>query len=336
MKKNILKLLSILLIGLFSFEVYTVYKLNISSNRISIDTPNLTVFQGALSKSDDFQNYIDNNCRTVDFEKGIIEYDFGEDCFLNGSKTNSLLAGKYHVKFNETKNYSYATVREASAGNFIKEYLRNDIKYLEQLSKEVIIKDSLNRPGDYINVDMLLGRLKYSNIIYNPPDKLYLRQDYPLSLLISRGLSKIELFSRLDSILGNSKIAPLRFEKIKSSAMLEVKLTGQSFSISSGSPEIQSISSVDVTRWKWIIKPMEVGDKHLMLSINAILNIDGKEQSHSIETFNTKIEVSVKDKFWYYVIKYQNYLIGIGTLLSGLICVYFGFWLNRNSKPKKL
>jgi len=338
MKINYFKFLAVLFFLFLLFLVYTRHNPNKFSDKILMNTSNVETFKYGLSQYNDIHNLKYSGCRIIDLEKNTIEYNFDNKCGIYFEDSNSSLSGRYKVQIDNKDNLFYASMEKTSAtssiefDHFTSEYVKNDIKYLEFISNTAIIQDSLNR--NYSSLDKLLEKLDYSNISFNSPDELFLNEEHPVILLVSNKLTKDDLFNKLDSILDNSVTDSLEFHKIKSSAILEAQLTGQSFSVTSGSPVRQPISDFDVTKWEWIIQPIVEGDKHLVLTVNAILNINGTETPYTIQTFRKKIKVNVKNKLWFNYKKNEDLYLTIFGIIGALLVAYFSYRLGKRTSNK--
>lgn len=203
------------------------------------------------------------------------------------------------------------------------------------LSQELLLYDSLRNSLTTTQIDKLIQSLGYANISFNVPQELFLDEEEPLALVASNGLTRKILENRLDSILGKRNIDKIESHEIKASALIEAQLTGESFSVTSGSPVRQPLSGFNITKWEWIVEPKEKGDKFLTLTVNAILNHNGKEIPYTIETFNKKIKVKVKNRFWYWIKTNETLILGVASLIVTLLAAYLGYYLGKKSSNKE-
>jgi hypothetical protein len=68
---------------------------------------------------------------------------------------------------------------------------------------------------------------------------------------------------------------------------------GGAFDVSPPGPQQQLISKEQVTTWTWVVTPKQSGIQFLILSLDAVLNVDGKDGTRNINTFKRKIEIKV-------------------------------------------
>lgn len=123
------------------------------------------------------------------------------------------------------------------------------------------------------------------NILYNVPGSMALEESYEIKLLLSPSKSLDELQKELP---GKTEGAQIRIAN-----KMEARLTGQDFTITAVSPEIQGVSGQETTEWDWEVKPTSGGLHNLHLTINVILLINGNETPRSIKTFDKQITVQV-------------------------------------------
>ena len=65
------------------------------------------------------------------------------------------------------------------------------------------------------------------------------------------------------------------------------------FQIMAITPEVQAVSAVERTKWKWDVHPKQEGKHQLYLTLTALIDIDGQNTPRMIKTFDQSIEVSV-------------------------------------------
>jgi hypothetical protein len=68
---------------------------------------------------------------------------------------------------------------------------------------------------------------------------------------------------------------------------------GAAFDVSPPGPQQQLISNEEVTTWTWLVTPKQSGTQVLILSFDAVLNVDGKDGTRTVNTFKKKIEIDV-------------------------------------------
>lgn len=147
----------------------------------------------------------------------------------------------------------------------------------------------LGTPGPNIpeTIDAILGQLKSGTIALSSPESMILEGTPRIELLL--GVSTpIEQLKRMLREQGYVKTA-----EIKIAARMEAHLAGGDFQIVSITPETQGVSSVQATQWLWNITAIKPGRRQLHLSANAIFEVQGKEMTRAIRTFDKNIYVKV-------------------------------------------
>ncbi|ANG63109.1 hypothetical protein A8C75_11915 [Marinobacterium aestuarii] len=137
------------------------------------------------------------------------------------------------------------------------------------------------------NVDELLNEMEFGVIAFNAPTDINI-DDSPQIQLI---LSLAETIEKLkQSITEEGEKVGAR---IRVSDRMEAQLSGYMFQITAITPEIQAVSKLQQTKWKWEIHPKEEGEHKLHLTLTALLEIDGRSTPRAIRTFDKIIEVNV-------------------------------------------
>lgn len=202
-----------------------------------------------------------------------------------------------------------------------------------QKNKTVLQVDELSvqKNDSAFNLDREISELDESNMGFNAPKQLLLYEEHPVVLLVSNGLSKQKLEQEIKLILGPRNLDSIEVHRIKTNTLIESKLTGTDFSIEYGSPDRQPISEKTFTTWEWTIKPEMPGNKTLTLSINIILNVNGKEEKFNIETFRKQINVKVENSFWYWVKENETIILAILGFIFAIFTTYFSYFLGQKS-----
>jgi hypothetical protein len=81
--------------------------------------------------------------------------------------------------------------------------------------------------------------------------------------------------------------------QIRVSDRMEARLSGPNLAITAITPEIQAVSRIDFTEWKWEVKPTGHGRHNLHLTVSALLDVDGASTPRVIRTFDKVLEVGV-------------------------------------------
>ncbi len=164
------------------------------------------------------------------------------------------------------------------------------------------ISDSVGRWGHqwFIDVDNILNSLPMANIAFNTPEKMRVNESHIIQLVLGLENSHAELQQLIDAA------DSIDNDKIKVSTRMQARLTGANFSITAINPEVQGISSVNVTEWNWEVKPISEGDHDLHLTMSVILRVEGSDTPHTIRTFSKLIKVEVHWQQWLGKFIYEN------------------------------
>jgi hypothetical protein len=140
-----------------------------------------------------------------------------------------------------------------------------------------------------VAVDQELARLEKANIAFNTPANLQLGERRTIQLLLSTQKSIEELRRQIEPP------GPTEGAEIKVSAVMRASLTGSGFLIETITEEIQPVSGVENTEWRWEIIPKKTGVQRLRLTLSALISVAGTERERFIKTFDRDIEVRVDE-----------------------------------------
>jgi hypothetical protein len=121
---------------------------------------------------------------------------------------------------------------------------------------------------------------------------------------------------------------------VRVSDRMVATLTGTEFEIKNITPERQApaVGGQEVTQWKWDIKALKAGRQHINFGWNAVIRLQGSEESVTIGTFKRTIAVHVIDAPWYR--RVWIYVSDNWHWLWTAILVPVGGWLLRRWKKK--
>ena len=137
------------------------------------------------------------------------------------------------------------------------------------------------------NVDRLLNKMEFGAIAFNAPKNINIDDAPQIQLILSLANTVEELRNSIAE--EGEKIGA----SIKVSDRMEARLSGYMFQITAITPEIQAISRLQKTEWKWEVHPKKEGKHRLHLTLTALLEIDGRSSPRTIRTFDKIIEVDV-------------------------------------------
>jgi hypothetical protein len=183
---------------------------------------------------------------------------------------------------------------------------------LQNVSKEISV------------IDKILERLELGNIAFNAPKKMNMEEKEIVTLLLSATTPTEVLKSELKSE-GEKVGATIRI-----SDRMEARLSGQNFTITAITPEIQAVSRKENTEWKWEVAPKEKGDQFLHLTLSALILVDGASTPKAIRTFDSTINVEVTP-----LQRIKIFVTNNWQWLWATILVPIGGWLWKKRKNTK-
>ena len=136
-------------------------------------------------------------------------------------------------------------------------------------------------------VDEILASLTDGNIVYNTPPAMNLNDTATIRLVLGVDSTIDELVEAMD------EAGEIEAAAVKVSDRMEAQLTGRDFSITPVLPEVQAVSRAEATEWRWEIRPLAHGPRHLNLALFALIQIEGESTPRRIEEFSRTIEVQV-------------------------------------------
>jgi hypothetical protein len=145
------------------------------------------------------------------------------------------------------------------------------------------------------NMDDALGALEPANIAFNTPTELHLDEEEAVRLLVSREQAIEELQKQLEAA-GREE-----GHRIEVSDVMVATLTGLDFDIERTTDARQPVLSTGVTMWGWSVEPTEPGTRSLHLTISALIDVDGTEETYTVKTF---------DRTWTVVVPWPDRVTG--------------------------
>jgi hypothetical protein len=142
---------------------------------------------------------------------------------------------------------------------------------------------------DLTKIDRALEALDTAKAAFNTPDHARAGTPVSVEVVLSTHLSPEKLKSLVVQSGGQVTLADLKI----SDRMVATLSGGSAFDISPTTPTEQWISEKEPTRWAWVVTPKAVGEQFLILSFDAVISIDGKDDKRSITTLRRRIDVEV-------------------------------------------
>jgi hypothetical protein len=144
---------------------------------------------------------------------------------------------------------------------------------------------------DFAAIDRALEALPLGSIAFNVSTAMTLNRSNDVHLLLSPSMSVEDLQKQLVERL--SRETKVEGIEIRIAPRMEARLSGTNFSILALTPEVQPVTWKEPTEWQWEVRPTEAGNQALHLTLTAILQIEGKDSTRAIRTFDRDIQVQV-------------------------------------------
>ncbi len=142
-------------------------------------------------------------------------------------------------------------------------------------------------PEESMSIDDILASMDLGDIVFNTPDSINYYETAVLQFFLGVETSPEEL-QELITESGDIETAQVRI-----SDRMEARLTGPNFEITAIRPEVQAVSRLEVTEWRWEVKPVSEGQHRLHLTLSALLEVEGSTTPRTIQTFDKVIVVDV-------------------------------------------
>jgi hypothetical protein len=142
-------------------------------------------------------------------------------------------------------------------------------------------------PSSVELVDQSVRQLDWGNIAFNAPSSMRYAQPQDVELLLSPTLSVADLEAQLQQKVGAEAA------RLQISNRMEAQLTGRGFAIEALTPDLQAVTSQQITRWKWEVTPKEHGPQTLHLALSAHIDVAGRDAPLVARTFDRDIQVDI-------------------------------------------
>jgi hypothetical protein len=136
-------------------------------------------------------------------------------------------------------------------------------------------------------VDRVLAHLQLANLVFNVPKTIRLGSTAQIQLFISAEQTIRQLRAKITAVGAKEGTT------IRVAPRMEARLTGLGFKIEANTSEIQAVGGREATVWSWEIQPTEKGTRRLHLTVSALISVDGRETSRTIQTFDRVIQIHV-------------------------------------------
>ncbi len=188
-----------------------------------------------------------------------------------------------------------------------------EIPVIEPLNVEPVMNLESTEVSPINRVDQLVRKLKSGNIAYNAPESMHYKETRVIELLLSPKespeLLEAQLVDRMDAVSEKVQYVASR---------MEANLSGTGFVIEPMDPDIQLISSLRPTQWRWRVTPSSYGPQNLNLKLNAHIDLEGGAV-YKIDSLDSVIhvEITVAEQVTEYVTANWQWLWG--TLILPIV-----------------
>jgi hypothetical protein len=184
-------------------------------------------------------------------------------------------------------------------------------------------------------VDQALGKLVEGNVAFATPDHVKIGKSQIIEAMLSVSETPSALMAELAGS-GARQSAALRV----SDKMAATLNGGDAFDVSPTGPQTQLVSHVETTTWTWTITPKLAGAQFLILTFDALISVDDKEGSRTVNTLRKEIDVEVGwpqtagEWFDYGKSLFEDLSWLWGTILVP-IAAFTIHWWRRRQRPKR-
>jgi hypothetical protein len=158
--------------------------------------------------------------------------------------------------------------------------------------QEPTVSDSSSPVEEQLEqIDKLLGQSIRSSIAYNVPDKVTLDNTVTIELLLDPSVSPTQLAGQL------TQSGEVVTAMIEITPMMKAALIPQNQEALAIQPihadAVQLVSTVDTTRWAWLVTGKKSGPQKLVLVIYRLIKFEGQEYWREVQSYQAEINVEV-------------------------------------------
>jgi len=139
----------------------------------------------------------------------------------------------------------------------------------------------------FSEADQAVAQLPLANIAFTAPQTLQLGDTTQVQLVLSARESIRQLKKKL------SEIGVKHGARIRASNRMEAHLVGSGFTIEALRPEVQFVTGLAPTEWKWDVEATKPGTHHLTLTVSAFIDLEGESTPLLAKTFDKTLTVEV-------------------------------------------
>jgi hypothetical protein len=174
------------------------------------------------------------------------------------------------------------------------------------------------------SIDSIVDKLDFGNIAFNTPGEARLGQAFSVELKLSPTKELAEVVKSI------GEPGAVQSARIRISEFMEAKLIGSGFEITPVTSERQVVIKTEDTTWRWDVRPKDSGVQFLNLTVNAIIEDEGKERLRSVTTFKREIRINVS-----FADRVTDFTKNNWQWLWATIVVPVGAWLWKRRRGKE-
>ena len=195
---------------------------------------------------------------------------------------------------------------------------------------EQVITEAPSLDEQMAQIDSVLKQTLTASIAYNKPASMNLDQTVTVELLLNPSLSPEVLSTQVTE---TGQVASTSIQITPRMKALLVANGSTAFVIQPihDDPE-QLVSSVDTTRWAWLVTAKEGGTQQLTLIIYRLVKYEGQDYWREVETYKADIDVKVTMSQRLQAFDWK-WIAGIIITLIGIPALWR--YIDRNNKRKK-
>jgi hypothetical protein len=145
--------------------------------------------------------------------------------------------------------------------------------------------------------DRILCGLPAAYVAFTAPPELELDEPAYIGAVLHRELRWRELEDVLEAKLGRLS-SPIDTATIRAANRMGARLEGQGFEITPSGTFIRAVGSADTVAWSWQVTPRRRGEQLLTLSIDAYIDVEGKETPRAFTVLERRIPIRVGFVGW--------------------------------------
>jgi hypothetical protein len=139
--------------------------------------------------------------------------------------------------------------------------------------------------------DEAIAGMPTGTIAFNTPERVALHETVQVQLVLGVRMGEDELVLRIE------ESGPVETHQIRVGDRMAARLVaGPGFEVQPITPEVQTITSIEPTEWRWNVTAIRGGTQRLELTLDALIDVEGERVSRSLRTFSRTIEVQVSSR----------------------------------------